>query len=228
MPVPDRQSHTRGGSFLWYPEELMSYRLSLILLAALAPALSAQTAPNTAVAAGSQGVLRSGDLVRLKIWREPDLSGDFQVNESGEVVFPKVGPVRVTELSPDSLKRSLLDAYSVYLRNPSIEITLLRRVQVMGAVRNPGLYPVDPTLSLGDVLALAGGATSQGNTKKFQLRRGDQEITGTITAATRVADTQLRSGDQIFVPERSWFSRNTWVVAGVLSATTSVLVAVLR
>ena len=208
----------------------MSSRLFLVLIltAALAPALPAQTAPDTAIAAGTQGVLRSGDLVRLKIWREPDLSGDFQVNESGEVVFPKVGPVRVTELSPDSLKQSLLAAYGVYLRNPSIEITLLRRVQVMGAVRNPGLYPVDPTLSLGDVLALAGGATSQGNTKKFQLRRGDQEITGTINAATRVADTPLRSGDQIFVPERSWFSRNTWVVAGVLSATTSVLIAVMR
>jgi protein involved in polysaccharide export with SLBB domain len=207
---------------------MRSLLLLLIGAAPLAAPLSAQSTASTPTPAAAQGVLRPGDLVRLKIWREPDLSGEFQVNESGEIVFPKIGPLQVTESSPETLKRTLLDAYSVYLRNPSIEITMLRRVQVLGAVRNPGLYPVDPTMTLADVLALAGGATAQGNTKKFELRRDNQRITTTITAATRVADTPLRSGDQLFIPERGWLSRNTWVVAAGLSATTSILIAVLR
>ncbi len=200
----------------------------LLGLAVIGSTLAAQSAPATDPASETQGVLRPGDQIKLSIWREPDLSGEFQVHEHGEVVFPKIGPMRVTTLSPDSLKRTLLDAYSVYLRNPSIEITLLRRVQVLGAVRNPGLYPVDPTMTLGDVIAKAGGSTPQGNTKKFELRRGSERIRATFTADTRVADTPLRSGDQLFIPERGWLSRNTWVVAAGLSATTTILVAVLR
>ncbi len=209
---------------------MRSLRLLLTLLGstAFSAALPAQSTSSTPTLAAKPAVLRPGDLVRLKIWREPDLSGDFQVSETGEVVLPKIGPYRVTDLSPDSLKRSLLDAYSVYLRNPSIEITMLRRVQVLGAVRNPGLYPVDPTMTLADVLASAGGSTPQGNTKKFELRRDGQRIAASINSATRVADTPLLSGDQVFVPERSWLSRNTWVVAGGLSAATSILIAVLR
>jgi protein involved in polysaccharide export with SLBB domain len=200
---------------------------ALLLLLGLTVLGSPSAAQTTEVASSADvgGVLRPGDQIRLAIWREPDLSGDFQVNESGEVVFPKIGSVQVTSLSPDSLKRTLLAAYSTYLRNPSIEITLLRRVQVLGAVRSPGLYPVDPTMTLADVLAKAGGATPQGNTKKFELRRGAERITTTVTADTRVADTPLRSGDQLFIPERSWFSRNTWVFAGVLSAATTIFVA---
>ena len=207
-----------------------SLRAFLVLLgiAVIGSTLAAQSAPTTGSMADSQGVLRPGDLVKLSIWREPDLSGEFQVHETGEIVFPKIGPLRVTTLSPDSLRHALLDAYSVYLRNPSIEITLLRRVQVLGAVRNPGLYPVDPTMTLADVIAKAGGATPQGNTKKFELRRGSERISATFTADTRVADTPLRSGDQLFIPERSWLSRNSWVLVAGLSATTSVFVAVLR
>jgi polysaccharide export outer membrane protein len=209
---------------------MRSLRALLILLgvAAVSPSLAAQTEAATGVRAGNQGVLRPGDLVRLSIWREPDLSGEFQVHETGEIVFPKIGPLHVTSLSPDSLQRTLLSAYSVYLRNPSIDITLLRRVQVLGAVRTPGLYSVDPTMTLGDVVAKAGGATPQGNTKKFELRRGGQRVTATFTAETRVADTPLLSGDQIYIPERGWVSRNSWVVVAGLSATTSILVALLR
>jgi polysaccharide export outer membrane protein len=192
------------------------------------PTLAAQTEARTEDSTGAEGVLRPGDLVRLSIWREPDLSGEFQVHENGEIVFPKIGPLRVTDYSPESLHRSLLSAYSVYLRNPSIEITLLRRVQVLGAVRNPGLYPVDPTMTLADVVAKAGGSTPQGNVKKFELRRGGERITGQFGADTRVTDTPLRSGDQIFIPERPWISRNSWVIVAGLSATTSILVAVLR
>lgn len=197
----------------------------LLSLAVIGTRVTAQTA--SPVAPDSLGVLRPGDAVKLSIWREPDLSGEFQVNENGDIVFPKIGALPVTTLTPDALKRTLLGAYSEYLRNPSIEITLLRRVQVLGAVRTPGLYAVDPTMTLADVIARAGGSTPQGNTKKFELRRGGERIKTTFTADARIADTPLRSGDQLFIPERSWFSRNTWVLAGALSASTTIFVALM-
>ena len=84
--------------------------------------------------------------MRLRIWREPDLPGDFAVNESGIVVLPKLGPRRVVAENPDSLKAWVVCSYANFLRNPSIEVLLVRRIQVLGAVKNPVLYPVEPMI----------------------------------------------------------------------------------
>jgi polysaccharide export outer membrane protein len=194
----------------------------IALLAALAnPA-------RTAAQQASTG-LEPGDMVRLKIWREPELSGDFKVNERGEAVFPKIGPMLVTRLSADSLSRLLVATYTAYLRDPSIEVTLLRRVNVLGAVRSPGLYQVDQTQTLGDVLAQAGGATSEGKADRVELRRGGERLGIRLNRSSRLFDSSVQSGDQLWVPERSWFSRNSGtVVAAGLTATAIVVATLLR
>jgi polysaccharide export outer membrane protein len=172
--------------------------------------------------------LRPGDRVRLNIWREPDLSGEYQVDERGEVVFPKLGAMRVTDLSADSLKQLLVHDYTAYLRDPSVEVTLLRRVNVLGAVRSPGLYQVDQTETIADVLAQAGGPTSDGKPDRVELRR-DGAKTGTrLTRDSHLFTSGVQSGDQLWVPQRSWLSRNTGLVAAALTATAIVFAATLR
>jgi protein involved in polysaccharide export with SLBB domain len=193
----------------------------------LASESRAQALPRQSAATSeSPEPLRPGDVVRLRIWREPDLSGDFHVDESGLVVLPKLGPVSVGVISRDSLRRSLLAAYSTYLKNPSIEVVLLRRVNVLGAVRNPGLYPVDPTMTIADALALAGGPTPEGKRDRVDLVRGGDRLKVRLDPATRLGDTPIRSGDQLFVPERSWLSRNPGLVIGTLTAVTALVVRI--
>jgi polysaccharide export outer membrane protein len=173
--------------------------------------------------------LAPGDVVRLKIWREPDLSGDYSVDEGGIAVFPKIGAVGVQALTTDSLKRYLVATYEAYLRNPAVEVTVLRRVNVLGAVRNPGLYQVDATKTVADVIADAGGATSDGNRKRVDLLRTGTQFSLTLSRDTRLADTPLRSGDQLFVPDRSWLSRNSGsLVVGLLTAGAIVAAALIR
>lgn len=170
-------------------------------------------------AATTSLVLAPGDVVRLKIWREPELSGDYQVNESGTAVFPRIGVVAVQEITTDSLQRYLVTTYEAYLRNPAVEVTVLRRVNVLGAVRNPGLYEVDATKTVADVIAEAGGATGEGNLKRVELLRGGRRVSVLLTQEVRLADAPLRSGDQLFVPERSWFNRHSGTLAaGFLTA----------
>ena len=207
-------------------------RLSWLLVLALAAAqpLAAQ-APNAAERGAPESpgaVLRPGDVIKLRIWREPDLSGDFPVSEAGIVVFPKIGPQRVVGASSDSLKAMLVSAYQVYLRNPSIDVTLLRRITILGAVRTPGLYPVDPTTTVADALALAGGTTPQGNPDKVDLVRGGTRITARLARQTRLVDSPIQSGDQIFVHERSWVSRNSSVVAAAITASVGLILAITR
>jgi polysaccharide export outer membrane protein len=184
-----------------------------------------QAAAADTAAATAQAELQPGDLIRLKIWREPDLSGDYLVDEAGVAIFPLLGPMQVTAAPADSLKVRLTAAYQEYLRHPSIEVLPLRRVNILGSVRNPGLHPVDATMTLADALALAGGTTPQGDVDKIELIRTGERIHGRLSQRTMIADLAIRSGDQLFVPERSWISRNATVVATTISASVSLVIA---
>jgi polysaccharide export outer membrane protein len=169
--------------------------------------------------------LNPGDVIRLRIWREPDMSGEYSVDESGIVIFPRLGEYQVLEDTPETLRARLLADYQRYLRNPSIEITILRRVRIIGAVNSPGLHLVGPTLSVADALALAGGPTSIGDPDRIRIFRDGTQVAVDITQNTLIGDSPIRSGDQIFVPERGWVSRNAGVVAATISASVSLVIA---
>jgi protein involved in polysaccharide export with SLBB domain len=198
---------------------------ALAVATLLAPALRAQAAPDPAE--GPNAVLRPGDMVRLKIWREPEMSGDYRVDESGMVVFPRLGPVAVGRISTDSLRTLLVSIYSAQLRNPSIEVTVLRRVNVLGAVRNPGLYHVDPTMTVADVMALAGGVNTDGNPNRVELVRQGRRVSVRLSQQSLVGESPIRSGDQLWVPERSWLARNATVVAAAVTATALIVTTVI-
>ncbi len=171
--------------------------------------------------------LRPGDFVRVAVWREPDLSGEYQVDQRGYATFPKLGPVPVAALHPDSIRPALLREYAKYLVNPSVEVVPLRRVSVLGAVARAGLYPVDPTMTLADAVALAGGAAPDGKRDVVELRRGAEVVIAKLDVATPVSRTPLRSGDQLWVPQRSWLSRNPWVFSSVVAAAATITAVVI-
>jgi len=173
-------------------------------------------------------VLQPGDKVRLRVWREPDLSGDFAVDENGVAVFPHVGRLEVGRISTDSLQGLLISRYAGSLRDPAVEVTVLRRVSVLGSVRNPGLFYVDPTITVADVLALAGGVSPEGNQKRIDLVRGGERLQVHLTQASSLADSFIQPGDQLWVPERSWVSRNTWVLSAGITGVALVIAALLR
>jgi len=206
---------------------LLAPLVAVCLVLITSPA-SGQT-PEAAIAdsGGKRDLLQPGDVIKLNVWREPEWSGEFAVDEAGVAVLPRLGAVHVTSMTADSLRRFLVDSLGRYLRNPSIEVVPLRRVQVLGAVRTPGLYPVPSTVTIGDVLALAGGATPDGKPDQAVLRRDGEDLRIKLNSGTRLADTPIRTGDQIYVPQRGWVSRNAGLVAAGLSAATSVVVALL-
>jgi protein involved in polysaccharide export with SLBB domain len=173
-------------------------------------------------------VVRPGDRVRLKVWREPDLSGEFVVDEAGTVVLPSIGPIEVQRLSTDSLKALLVARYSASLRNPAVEVTVLRRVNVLGAVRNPGVYHVDLTNTVADVLALAGGVSSEGNQNRIELVRGGKRQPVRLSGDSRLAESPILSGDQLLVAERGWFERNTGLIAAGVTGTALIFAALIR
>jgi polysaccharide biosynthesis/export protein len=190
-------------------------RLLLLVLGLLLPS-SAHA--QSGAASAEEVTLRPGDVVRVVVWREQDLSGDFPVDEQGVVVFPMLGEVRVAGVPLAGLRDALLVEYRRQLRNPSIQITPLRRVMVLGEVYQPGLKEVDPTLSVAGAVALAGGPTPAGNINNITIIRGGHLFRSRVTATEALDAIDVRSGDQIFVGSRGWVERNsTFLVSTGLS-----------
>jgi protein involved in polysaccharide export with SLBB domain len=203
------------------------HRLLLAAAVLLAPvAAAAQASPSAdTVARRTEPVsLQPGDVVRVEIWREKDLSGEFPVDVDGVVILPLIGEKRVTGVDVRVLRRQLEDDYRTLVRNPSITIIPLRRINVLGEVRQPGIFNVDPTVSLVGAVALAGGHTPEGNLRNVTVVREGQVIRSRPELGASLQDLNVRSGDEIYVGRRSWLDRNS---ATVLGATVSLVGSIL-
>ena len=194
----------------------------MLLLAAPIWVASADRAPAQTIVQQSSASLRPGDSLRVRVWREPDLSGVFMVDEHGDLTFPRLGRRSVLNVPIDSIRARVQREYAEFVRDASVEITPLYRVRVNGAVRNPGLFTVDPTMSVGDAIGLAGGVSPEGRNGRVDLVRDGRRIASSISPSSRLVELALRSGDELYVPERAWVSRNTGLLFGGLSAIASL------
>jgi polysaccharide biosynthesis/export protein len=197
----------------------------LLLFSAAAPALGQSPATT---AGGQETSLQPGDLIHLTVYREPDLNGDFLVEEDGSTVLPLIGRQTVAGIPVVQLRDRLVQEYGRHLRNPSISVVTMRRIQVLGDVQKPGIYPVDPTYTLAGVVALAGGATPLGDLNHVRLIRNGVTYAAGVASSQTLANVQMRSGDQVFVGRRSWFDRNSTFLVSAMLSVTSIVIALVK
>ncbi len=189
--------------------------LALLLSAALIGTLRAQ----------NPLLLRPGDALRVQVNEEPSWSGDFEIGQDGTALLPPLGLVSVTGRPFAEVKDELLRAYQRELVNPAVTITPLVRIAILGEVQRPGLLPVDPTLSLADVVAAVGGITPLGDRNKIRLVRDGRAMTARLDPDSPTRTLTLRSGDQVFVGRRSWWAQNGPVLIGALGSVTAAVIA---
>jgi protein involved in polysaccharide export with SLBB domain len=209
--------------------KLIQLAIATLCFAAGTPSFSiAQSSPDGGLGAPGAGyTLRPGDIVRLRIWREPDLSGDFPVDEMGRVNLPLVGTYPVANETRESLHQKLVSAYRTSVQNLSMDVIFLRRIPVVGAVRTPGLYPIEPTMTVADALALAGGSTLDADQTSITLMRGGRVQEKDINPARSVSELLTLPGDQLYVPPSSgFFTRNPWVAGTIIQAIVTIGVAI--
>lgn len=198
-----------------------------LFLVVLSIACASSASPPQNPAPATVGV-RPGDVISIRIWREPDYTGEWTVDARGRVVLPTLGEIRVEGRAAEALTDSLKKAFRQYLNNPSIEINVQRRIAVGGEVGRPGFVLADPTITIGDLIALAGGITPLGNRNKVMLLRGGQVVVSALGPGTILQRSPLLSGDQVYVPQRSWLSRNGQVfIYGAISITSAVTVGLI-
>jgi len=218
----DKGERRLSGSFLLFRSAVTA---TLLVAAPGLPAIAQDS--SDVVRRVAPASLEPGDAIQVEIWREADLSGVFDVDERGTVTLPLLGDRNVVGLSADSLRDALVAEYAEYLQNPSIDVTLLRTVSILGAVRNPGLYPVDPTITLMEALALAGGVAPDGNQNNISLVRDGEVIPQQLDPESIVATMDIESGDQIVVQQKSWAARHSGAIIGSAIAATAIIGAAL-
>lgn len=156
------------------------------------------------VAAGSATAyqLGAGDKVKVNVFGEPDLSGEFLVGDDGRVDLPLIGAVQARGQTVTQFQNAVVARYSGgYLKDPKVSVSVLnyRPFFIQGEVGKGGEYPYKAGLTIQNAVAIAGGYTYRANTSKAFVRRADQDQEVEIQTNQRVA---INPGDIIRVPER--------------------------
>ncbi len=168
-----------------------------------------------------------GDLVALRVLQEPELSGDFLVDQHHLVTLPLMGEVDVRGETELSLRARVREALRTELRNPSIQLLVRKRVRILGAVIEPGLVHLDATMSVADALAAAGGRTPDASQGTVILRRDGESVRTDVFEDASLGRLSIRSGDELLVPQRDWIDRNAGAVISGITGALGILVGLL-
>lgn len=146
--------------------------------------------------------LGTGDKLRINIYGEDDLSGEFLVDGSGQVQLPLVGQVKAAGLTIHEFVAEVVTALqNGYLKDPkvSVEVENYRPFYIMGEVNKPGEYPYENGLTVLGAVALAGGYTYRADDSEVYIRH-----TGDTKEETFPADstTKIAPGDIVRIAER--------------------------
>jgi len=180
-------------------------------------------------------VLEPGDGVRITFYNitDEDISGDYFIQQNGILQLPYIGLLRVNERVFDLVRSEIETKYDSLYTGVELIILPLFRISVLGEVRTPGVYYVTGVEKLLDVIALAGGETSDSDMSEIYVERKDQEfvfdaeelIEGQGELAEK--DFYLKSGDRVFVSRKWGSSSNTALLisaAGLLIALVALFV----
>ena len=148
--------------------------------------------------------LGASDKVRVTVFGEEALTGEFIVGANGKLSLPLIGETQAAGMTIGQFQTEIANALSQgFLNEPrvSVEVLNYRPFYILGEVNQPGTYPYTNNLTVLNAVATAGGFTYRANINRVFIKRGDGdgEIEYPLTTATRVApgDT-IRIGERLF------------------------------
>ena len=177
--------------------------LALFVLTGNLPAqdeVSDSSPPTVTIDSGYQ--LGSGDKVRINIFNQADLSGEYMLDGNGQFSMPLIGTVDANGLTATELEALLVSRYKPdYLVNPRIFIQVgnYRPYYLMGEVASKGAFPYQPGLTYLEAIANAGGFTYRAKDEYVYVIRGDDPEQNEIKLSI---DENVQPGDIIRVAER--------------------------
>src|SRR6202000_3071467 len=152
-----------------------------------------------------------GDKVRVTVYDETDLSGEFEVDATGYVRLPLIGQVKAGGATAYQLEGAIEQALADgYLKNPrvAVEVTTYRPFYIIGQVTKPGQYPYTNNMSALDAVGVAGGVTDHAVESKLYIRH--QGSTKEVKAAADET-VKIQPGDVVRVDQTTFWAISSWL-----------------
>ena len=162
--------------------------------------------PMAAAGGGSPGdsnKLGPNDRLRITVFGQPTLTGEYTLDGNGVLAFPLIGNVPANGVDDLQLQQAIAAKLKPdYLVNPNVsaEIVNRRPFYVIGEVQKPGNYPYVSDMTAVNAIAMAGGFTRRARKNDFYIRRLDKD--GKMVRIEANAGTVLQAGDTLEVRER--------------------------
>lgn len=146
--------------------------------------------------------LGPGDHLKVTVYDEPNLTGEFQLSDRGTLSMPLVGEVDANGLTASQLKtkleRQIVDKRLLQDPNIGLEVITYRPYYILGEVKNPGAYQYSIGMNVMRAVAEGGGFTYRAKQDSIKITRGDQTLESYRASPT----TPVMPGDTIEVLER--------------------------
>jgi len=159
--------------------------------------------PAIAVAQNEQAEykLGSGDKLRITVFGEKELSGNFELDGSGNISIPLIGKVGARNATVPVLETKISEKLRKYLKSPQVTVEVLnyRPFYILGEIKKPGNYPYVAGISVLNAVAMAGGYTYRADKDDIFIKRAS-DSSGREQKAT--AETTILPGDIITIKER--------------------------
>ncbi|MBL8351867.1 MAG: polysaccharide export protein EpsE [Burkholderiaceae bacterium] len=189
--------------------------LAIGLSLGLAPVLA--TAQVAAAPAANEYRLGSGDVIRINVYQNPDLTLETRVTEAGVVSYPLLGSIRLGGLSVTAAEKLIADGLrnGNFVKQPQVTIVVLQvrgnQASVLGQVNRPGRYPIEVAdMRLTDLLAMAGGVANNGTelivitgTRNGQPFRTEIDLPTVFAAGGKDKDILVLNGDSVWVDRQA-------------------------
>jgi len=163
--------------------------------------LAAADMPPARASAGYR--LGAGDKLRISVYNEPALTGEYSVTPAGAVAFPLIGTVNVADHTIEQVTSDITHRLDRgYVQDPrvSVEVLNFRPFYILGEVNKPGEYPYSSGLTVEKAVALAGGFTYRANARTVFVRRDNGPDEGSVQL--RGTPVSVLPGDTIRIGER--------------------------
>ena len=172
---------------------------SLLAGCAGAPGGPACVAGTASADAATGYRLGAQDRIQMTVYRQPELSGEFALDGEGYMAVPLVGEILADGLTTRALEDEIEIRLKTggYLIDPQVGVSLLtyRPFYVLGEIAKPGSYEYRDGMTVINAVALAGGYSYRADSDGITIERGACQM-------ATMADTAVRPGDIIKVPER--------------------------
>jgi protein involved in polysaccharide export with SLBB domain len=146
--------------------------------------------------------LQAGEKIRVNVYGESSLSGDYQIDPSGYVSLPLAGNIKAAGLNQNELAQALETSLrSQYLKNPKVTVSVaeFRPFYIVGEIATPGSYPYTSGLNVLSAIAIAGGTTYRASRSTILIQHPGEAA---LREYTLDASVPILPGDIIKVPQR--------------------------